>query len=269
MGCVYQRGKVWWIKYQDANGEPQYRSTTAATKAEAKKLVHEKEVEVNRQELGLAPLSLNPEGWTLAQLMRWWLDTYSIHMPAHKKNVGTVKCHVVESALADRALERVTKGDIESLLQSKQGALAPQTINHIREFIVRAFNKAAEADKWFGDNPAEVVKPRKVPDPHHDILTPEEVMPFFAALVPGERPIFAAAIFTGLRKSELCGSLKADVDLGGRRITVCRSYRRPRVTPELQSGSDPHPEPNSTSDLPHEIPACGVAGCTGLEGTRS
>src|SRR5204863_2229873 len=62
---------------------------------------------------------------------------------------------------------------------------------------------------------AEVVKSRKVPDPHHDILTPEEIMPLFAALAPAERPIFAAAIFTGLRKSELCGSLKADVDLGG------------------------------------------------------
>ncbi len=68
---------------------------------------------------------------------------------------------------------------------------------------------------------------RKVPDPHHDILTPEEVIPFFTALAPGERPIFAAAIFTGLRKSELCGLLKTDVDLAGRRITVCRAYGRP------------------------------------------
>src|SRR5467141_716848 len=56
-------------------------------------------------------------------------------------------------------------------------------------FIVRAFNRASEADKWFGDNPAELVKPRKVPDPHHDILTPEEVVPFFTALAPKERPI--------------------------------------------------------------------------------
>ena len=36
MGCVYQRGKIWWIKFQDANGEPQYRGTKAATKAEAR-----------------------------------------------------------------------------------------------------------------------------------------------------------------------------------------------------------------------------------------
>ena len=227
MGCVYKRGKMWWIKYLDANGEPQYRSTKAATKAEAKRLLQEKEVLVNRQELGLAPLALNPEGWTLAQLMQWWLDTYSVHMPAHKRNVGSVTCHVTDSPLADRPLDRLAKGDIESLLQSKQGSLAPQTINHIREFIVRAFNKASEADKWFGDNPAELVKPRKVPDPHHDILTSEEVVPFFTALVPEVRPIFAGAIFTGLRKGELCGLLKTDVDLPNLRITVRRSYARP------------------------------------------
>jgi len=227
MGCVYRRGKVWWIKFQGACGEPEYRATKAATKAEAKKLLQEKEVQVNRQELGLAPLALNPEGWTLAQLMQWWLDTYSVHMPAHKRNVGSVTCHIIDSDLAGRPIERLSKGDIETLLQSKQGGLAPQTINHVREFMVRAFNKASEADKWFGDNPAGLVKPRKVPDPHHDILTPEEVIPFFTALSPGERPIFAAAIFTGLRKSELCGLLKTDVDLAGRRIAVCRSYGRP------------------------------------------
>jgi integrase len=71
------------------------------------------------------------------------------------------------------------------------------------------------------------VKPRKIPDAHHDILTPEEVIPFFTALAPEDRPIFAAAIVTGLRKSELSRLLKTDVDLPGRRITVCRSYGRP------------------------------------------
>jgi len=30
-----------------------------------------------------------------------------------------------------------------------------------------------------------------VPDPHHDILTPEDVVPLFTALAPKERPIFA------------------------------------------------------------------------------
>lgn len=39
-------------------------------------------------------------------------------------------------------LEHVTPAEIEGLLQSKQGDLGPQTINHLRRFLVRAFNKA-------------------------------------------------------------------------------------------------------------------------------
>jgi hypothetical protein len=98
-------------------------------------------VQVKRQELGLAPLTLNPEGWTLAQLMQWWLETYSVYMPAHNRNVGSVTRHILESHLADRPIDRLSKGDIETLLQSKQCRLAPQTINHVREFMVRAFNQ--------------------------------------------------------------------------------------------------------------------------------
>jgi integrase len=40
------------------------------------------------------------------------------------------------------------------------------------------------------------------------------------------RAFFAAAVFTGMRKGELCGLRKADVDLVERTITVRRSYER-------------------------------------------
>jgi integrase len=55
-----------------------------------------------------------------------------------------------------------------------------------------------------------------------NILAPEEVFPFFAALTPDQRLVFAAAIFTGFRKGELCGLRKDDVDLTGelRRLWV-------------------------------------------------
>jgi hypothetical protein len=37
-----------------------------------------------------------------------------------------------------------------------------------------------------------------------NILVPEEVLPFFTALAPEQRPVFATAILAGLRKGELC-----------------------------------------------------------------
>jgi integrase-like protein len=49
-----------------------------------------------------------------------------------------------------------------------------------------------------------------------------------AAILRGAcRPVFAAALYTGLRKGELFGLRKSDVDLEHRTITVRRSYDRP------------------------------------------
>jgi hypothetical protein len=61
MGCAYLRGRVWWIKYQDANAEPAYEATPARTKAEAKALLREVEERAFRQRRGLEPRTLNPE----------------------------------------------------------------------------------------------------------------------------------------------------------------------------------------------------------------
>jgi len=54
----------------------------------------------------------------------------------------------------------------------------------------------------------------------------EEVPPVLAALSDRWRPLFATALYTGLRKGELIGLRKADVDLPNRLLAVSHSYRR-------------------------------------------
>ncbi len=76
-------------------------------------------------------------------------------------------------------------------------------------------------------NPAEAVDTRKVPEAVVTILAPEEVLPFFEVLRLEDRPLMATAILTGLRKGELCGLKRSDVDLGRRLLTVRRNYERP------------------------------------------
>jgi integrase len=227
MGSVFKRGRVWWLKYKDAVGEWTPEATKAATKAEAKALLHEIERRVERQRLGLEPLSVNPEGWTVADLMQWWLDTYSRHSPSHDRNVGSVRRHILTAPLATKPLEHVRSGDVEQLLQGMEGQLSAGTINHTRQFLVGAFNRAREAGKWLGTNPAEPVRTRRGVEQFGDILRPEELAPFMAALDPDQRPVFAAAIFTGLRKGELCGLQKTDVDIPRRLLVARRSYARP------------------------------------------
>jgi hypothetical protein len=79
--------------------------------------------------------------------MQWWLDTCSRHSPSHDRNVGTVRRHILESPLATKPLEHVRSGDVEQLLQAMEGELAAGTINHVRQFLVGAFNRAREAGK--------------------------------------------------------------------------------------------------------------------------
>jgi len=227
MGCVYLRGRVWWIKYRDSNAEMAYEATRARTKAEAREILRELEGRVFRQRRGLEPRSLNPEEWTVADLMQWWLANYSERSESHGSNVGTVRNHILSSAIATKRLEQVGTGDVERLLNEKGRCLSPGTVNHVRAFLVRAFNKARKAQKWLGGNPAEQTETRRVPERIASILAPEEVFPFFAALAPTQRPVFATAILAGLRKGELCGLQKSDVDLVRRLLFVRRSYERP------------------------------------------
>ncbi len=227
MGSVFKRGEVWWMKHRTAAGEWAAKGTGARTKSEAKALLVEVERQVERQRLGLEPLTRNPEGWTVGDLMRWWLDEYSSHHASHARNVSAIRKHILAAPLAAKRLEHVAPADIEELLQSKQGDVGPGTINHVRRFLVRAFNKARKRGKWNGANPAEDVERRKVPESVVTILVPEQVFPFFQALRVEDRPLMATAILAGLRKGELCGLGTADVDLARRLLAVRRSYERP------------------------------------------
>ena len=55
-------------------------------------------------------------------------------------------------------------------------------------------------------------------------LRAEEVPVLLPYVEPTWRNFFAVALWTGMRKGELCGLLKTDVDLRGRTLTVARSY---------------------------------------------
>jgi integrase len=80
--------------------------------------------------------------------------------------------------------------------------------------------------KWSGPNPVADTKKRKLPKKVPDYLRPEEVGPVLAALPDRWRSLFATAIYTGMRKGELLGLRKSDVDLERRLVTVARSYDR-------------------------------------------
>ncbi len=189
-------------------------------------LAAELEPRGERQRLGLEALPPTNGGGTLLELLSWWLETYV--KQGSPKNygrlVGVVRLHFGDADLGQLRLTEVTSGVLEEVLQDKASELSPATVNHVRSYVCTAFSRAIRAGKWNGRNPALEVRPRKVPKRLPDYLKAEEVPRVFAALEERHRPLFATAIFTGMRKGELAGLRKTDVDLDAGLIAVQRSY---------------------------------------------
>ncbi len=216
MASVYEKAGKLYIHYKDARGKWRDKASSARTKTEARRLAGELERRCERQRLGLEPLPAEDGGGTFDELMKWWLDTYSAGSPSHKRNEFSVQKNLIGSELGALRLVHVTPATIEVFLQSRAARLSPQTLNHLRRFILTAFNHAKRAGRFVGLNPAAEVARRKVAKRLPDFLHAAEVPRVLNALSDRWRPLFATAIFTGMRRGELLGLRKSDVDLSRR-----------------------------------------------------
>jgi len=226
VASVIQRGGRWYIRWKGADGRKHRKATTAATKAQARRLADDMERKAERIRLGLESLPTAQGTWSFGELMEWWLASYSAGSPSHERNASAVRKHLTSSPLATLPVRAVTSGKLEELLQAKSSEVGPNTLNHLRAFVSCAFGAARRAGRFDGANPAADVKRRKVPRKAPDYLRAHEVAPVLNTLAPRWQPLFATAIYTGLRKGELLGLRKSDVDLAARLLTVSRSYDR-------------------------------------------
>src|SRR5436190_1299660 len=114
---------------------------------------------------------------------------------------------------------------------------------------------AKKAGIWVGANPITETESRRVPKRVHPTLRTEEI-PLVLERAPAVwRPFTATAIYAGLRKGELCGLRRRDVDLDAGLITVRCSYDSettkgghadvipiaPALAPYLQAAIDSSP----------------------------
>jgi len=255
MGSVFKRGDRWYVKVKDAAGAWRMQPTTAQTKADAKRLAGELERKHERQRLGIEATIAEDGGGTLSELLKWWLDNYSVASGSHRSNESAIRNHLLSAEIARLPLIAVTSGVIETLLHKKSGEISPQYVNHLRGFVSRAFNAARKTGRYPGANPVQGTKKQKIPRRLGDYLKPEEVQPVLFALSPQRRPLYATAIYSGLRKGELLGLRKRDVDLARGHLNVSRSYDR-----ETTKGGHADVIPIATELVPYLESALATSG---------
>ena len=133
----------------------------------------------------------------------------------------------MDAALGALPLIVVTAARIEERQREMERAgLARSYVNGLRRVLHTVFARARRDALWSGPNPIDEVEKRPEPKRAYVTLRAEEVPLLLAAVPDAWRAVFAAALYTGLRKGELFGLRKSDVDLDHRTITVRRSYDR-------------------------------------------
>ena len=226
MAKVFLRDGKPYMRVKNAAGQWRNKRVHARSKTEATAMQAEVVHHVERQRLGLEAHPPADGGGTVKELLAWWVATCSVGSPSHSRNESAINLHLMPSDLATRLLVHVTTPDIELFLNQKHDALGPQTLNHLRGFLVRAFNAANKLGRYKGVNPALAVARRTVPRRLPDYLRWEEVPLVLAVLSPSWRRFFATAIYTAMRKGELIGLRKDAVDLRAGLITIRRSHGR-------------------------------------------
>jgi len=214
-----------WVK--DAAGiNRKVALAEARNKEEAKQLEAELRMKSRRQRDGLEPLPTDRR-LTLGALLTWWLDTYVKGGPSEGRERSRLRVHFEGSDLWPLPVATLTPGKLETFLQRKlQAGIAPASVNKLRAMVRTAWNYARKAELLHGDNPAADVAQRKVPKRAPSFLEAHEVPRVLAELRPGDRDMVAVAVYAGLRKGELFGLRKRDVDLDRGLLMVAQSYDR-------------------------------------------
>ena len=225
MASVYARGSRWYVKFKDGLGRWRTQMVLAQTKTEAKRLALELEGRAERQRLGLEEIP-NDCTMTLSELCNWWLESRCPE-PSKQPERMRLERHICSKPIGALTLPKVTTERIEELLaEMERTGASPASLNKTRSILHTIFARARKAKLWAGQNPVSDVETRRVPKRAYNTLRAEEVTLLLAHVDDEWRNLFAAALWTGLRKGELCGLLKSDVNPAARTLLVARSYDR-------------------------------------------
>jgi integrase len=225
MAVPFQKAGKWYSRFRDRHGRWRSVVMAATTKAQAVLQNSELQVREDRIRLGLDEEPKVNADQTFAEMIEWWIENRLRDTRSASRCEGTVRRHLLESHLAGLPPAAVTPGKVDDFLHTMGRSFSPATVNHLRAYIRRIFNSAMSAERFHGKNPVtRDVKKRKVPKRKPQYLLPDEVLPVLQAVPDRWRAAFALGIYAGLRKGEILGLRKEDVDLERRLIMVRRSH---------------------------------------------
>jgi integrase len=204
---------------------------TFQTRGAAEKELSERLRQVQRGEF------IEPSDLTLGSWLTTWIGIATPKLrPASVVRYRNVVEAIQAAPLGALALQRVSAADLETHYATVKASVSTAELHHT--VLGRAFRKA-KRDRLVLSNPATEVddRPRRKRNPEiarENCWSRDEARRYLdhvRTADPQDAALYALALDTGMRKSELCGLAWSSVDLDGATVTVERQLTKPGAVP--------------------------------------
>ncbi|MBI4591454.1 MAG: tyrosine-type recombinase/integrase [Candidatus Rokubacteria bacterium] len=230
-GSIVRRGRSYSIVYY-VDGRQRWKSLGAVKRKEAER--HLRQI-LNEIQDGTFR-DLKPTSFR--EYANQWLEFHRANVkPAtYDSYKSVVNGHLVPR-FGDHALSAIARPSLRQftadLLESGRSA---KTARNVLTILHKILEDALE-DGYLRSNPAHKFRKPKVSIERVDFPTPQEVHHFLNHVSPAMYPLFLTAIMTGMRRGEILGLQRGDIDWHSGQIHVRRTlYKRRFVTPKSRKG---------------------------------
>ena len=204
LGHVYQRGRIWWIKYY-VNGEPRYESSESENKSDATNLLKKRSAKPLKAK---APASL-----TVDDLIKDYLAHQKEHRPRSYETFAIPVSKHLSRGIGPSRTTKVSSSILKQYVEKRQGEGSSNgSINRELSVLRRIFNLAKEAGKVEAD---ALPKLHFLPEnaPRKGFLEPEQYHKVLEAMPEDLKAALVIGYHTGLRKAKVLGLRLEQFDL--------------------------------------------------------
>ena len=241
--CNYVRkvrwsgGTRWAFSYIGPDGRRHQETTRASSHRAAERLLDQKLRELDRQrEVGIQPI-------TFSEFSKKYLlhQKSAIEPSSYERVRGIIEGQLVP-VFGKRRLSDIRLRDVQEYVNKRaqtvyrrqsgiEKKIAPSTVERELETLSGIFSRAMDWDYLLA-NPTRKVKLRKYEWRKQRILDRPEEKRLFGAFEMGDRRRYLAgivtvALHTGMREDAILRLRWADIDFGGKTVTVRSTNERP------------------------------------------
>jgi integrase len=212
MKGVYQRGKVWWIRYR-------FEGRLVRKAIGYDERLAEEAITAIRGDIVRGEYRLKKNGDK--RLFKEMVTEY-LEEKAGKRSLRSDKTNfnTLLPEFQHRLLHEITRRDIELFMRKRRAHVSGATVNRQFALLRHMLNIAVEKG-YIDKNPAKGIKRcQEAPWRHKYVFSELEVNQLMAAAAQHLRPILVIAFGTGLRKGDILNLQWRDIDLDRQIITL-------------------------------------------------